>query len=160
SGFDGSREHRGLGIEIGRDLRADHHRPGRVELPLALPLANSLFIDPEVNQVAPAVRNVGPPLLDALRPAVEVEHAVLELDIRATQADTFPIDAREVGLAADPATVSTVERVVPDIQLERGGRVDGGDEVDSVVGHVHDVFVGTDAIVGRDLQVRQLQVPG
>ena len=81
-------------------------------------------VDLEVDQVALAVGDVGAALLDPLDPAVEVELAVVELDVDPAQADALAVDAGEVGLAADPAAVAAVERVIPDVQLPDGRRVD------------------------------------
>ena len=80
----------------------------------------------------------------------------VELHVRPAQADALAVDAGEVGLAADPAAVAAVERVIPDVQFPGGRRVDRRDEVDRVVDHVDDVFVGADAVERRDLVVRQL----
>ena len=74
--------------------------------------------------MALAVGDVRPALLDPLAPAVEVELAVVELDVDPAQADALAVDAGEVGLAADLGAVAAVERVVPDVQLPGGRRVD------------------------------------
>ncbi len=63
-------------------------------------------------------------------PAVVVERLVLgQLDVGAAQADALAVDAGKVGLAADPGGVAAVERVIPDVQLPDGRRVDGRDEI-------------------------------
>ena len=125
--------------------------PGLGELQLAARLAQRDVVDAEIDQVALAVGDVGPALLDPLAPAVEVELAVGELDVDPAQADALAVDAGEVGLAADLGPVAAVERVVPDVELPGGRRVDARDEIDRVVDHVDDVLVGADAVERRDL---------
>ena len=66
-------------------------------------------------------------------------------------------DAREIGLARDPRAEPDVQRLVPDVELPKVGRVHGRDEVDGVrVSHVHDVFIGADAVEPGHLIVRQV----
>ncbi len=142
---------RDVRVEMGGDLGGDLHRARRVELQLAARFAGRRVVDPEVDQVAVAVADIRPALLDPLAPLVEVELAVVELDVDPAQADALAVDAGEVGLAADLGPVAAVERVIPDVELPRGRRVDARDEVDRVVDHVDDVFVGADAVERRDL---------
>src|SRR6266478_1278566 len=47
----------------------------------------------------------------------------------ATQAHLIAIDARKIGLAAQPRGHAAVERVIPDVQLPHGRRIDRGDKV-------------------------------
>ena len=70
----------------------------------------------------------------------------VQVDVAAAQADALAVDAGEIGLAADPAAVAAVERVIPHVQFPHGRRVHRRDEVAQVVRHVHDVFVGADAV--------------
>ena len=116
------------------------------------------IVDLKVDQVAVAVGDVGPALLDPFAPLVEVELAVGELDVNPAQADALAVDAGKVGLAAELGPVAAVERVIPDVELPGSGRVDARDEIDRVVHHVDDVFVGADAVERRDLVGRQLVV--
>ena len=127
------------------------HRPRPRQTDLAVARADVDAVDAEVDQVALAVgrrRSVRcgcPPPSDRSR-------ARIELDVAAAQSDAVAVDAREVGLAADAGAEARVERVVPDVQLPRRRRVDGGDEVDGVVRHVDDVLVGADAVEARHLR--------
>src|SRR5205807_7860642 len=109
----------------------------------------------EVYEVALAVRDVGAAVAYAPHPRVVVEPP-RHLNIRAAHADAVGVDAGEVRLAADARAEAAVERVIPDVQLPRGGRVGGGDEVHHALGHVNDVLVRADAVEGRHLVVRQL----
>ncbi len=74
--------------------------------------------------MAAAVADIRPALLDPLAPAVEIELAVGQLDVDPAQADALAVDAGEVGLAADPGPIAAIERVIPDVELPGGGRVD------------------------------------
>src|SRR5262249_14858588 len=101
---------------------------------------------------------------DPLAPAVEVELAVVELDVDPAQAHALTVNAREVRLAADPGPVAAVERVVPDVELPGGRRVDRRDEVDHIVHHVDDIFVRADAVergylIAREVGILDLQAP-
>ncbi len=109
-----------------------------------------------------AVADVVTSLADAFAPGVKGQLAI-ELDVGAAEADPLAVDAREIGLAADAGAEAAVQGVVPDVEFPRVGGVDGGDEIDGWnlfavrsldgVGDVHDVLVGADPIVGRDLVV-------
>ena len=41
----------------------------------------------------------------------------VQLAVAATEADTFAVNAREVGLAGNPRAKSSVQGVIPDVQL-------------------------------------------
>ena len=99
-----------------------------------------------------SVCHIAATVLDAFDVAVKVEGVVVEFDVEPAQSDAFPIDAGEVGFATDSGAKTTVEGVVPDVEFPVDRRVDGGDEVNRIVGHVHDVLVGPDAIEARHLQ--------
>ena len=86
------------------------------------------------------------PSLTPFAPLVEVELAFGELDVHAAQTNFFTVDAWEVGLAANLGSIAAVERVIPDIELPGGWRVDARNKVDGVVHDVDDVFVGADAV--------------
>src|SRR5262249_52391906 len=101
-----------------------------------------------------SVADVAAPLLDALGPGVEFEFAV-EVDVAASEPDALAVDAREIGLAADPAAVAAIQRVIPSVQLPDGRRVHGGNEIASIVSNVDEVFVGPDAVHRRNNVVRQ-----
>ncbi len=114
--------------------------------------------------MASAVGDIGSAELHAFAPLVEIELAFGKLDIDAAEPDALAVDAGKIGLAADPGAIAAVERVVPDVELPGGGRVDGRDEVDGVMHHVDDVFVGADAVklghfVAGKLLVGDLQPP-
>ena len=101
--------------------------------------------------MAAAVADVGPAFLDALAPAVEIEPAVFELDVDSPQADALAVNTGKIGLAADPRAKAAIQGVIPDVQLPRSRRVHRRQEIDCVVHHVHDVFIGADAVEGRNL---------
>src|SRR2546426_4026651 len=49
-----------------------------------------------------------------------------------------------------------VQRLVPDVELPKVGCIHGGDKVDGVgVGHVHDIFIGADAVEPGHVIVRR-----
>src|SRR5262249_59163466 len=98
-----------------------------IQLHFALLCSYQPIVDAKINQVAPAVRNVSAPIAHALGPPVVVEF--IEFDVAAAESDAFPVDAREIGLAADARAEAGVERVVPDVQLPRRWRVNGRDEI-------------------------------
>src|SRR5260370_30015124 len=98
--------------------------------------------------MAQAVADVTASLLDSLDPVVEIELAA-RVDIAAAQADALAVDAGEIRLAADPAAVAAIQRVVPDVELPIGRRVDRGDEVTHAVGDIHEILVGADAVHHR-----------
>ena len=91
---------RGLRIEKRGGLGGHLHRGGRIEFELASRLADCQVVDLKFDQVAAAVADIGPALLDPFTPGVEVELAVGKLDVNAAQADALAVDAGEVGLAA------------------------------------------------------------
>ena len=80
-----------------------------------------MVVDAEVDEVAPAVADVGPAFLDPLAPAVEIEPAVVELDVDPAQSHALAVDAGEIGLAADPRAEAAIERVIPDVELPGSG---------------------------------------
>src|SRR5262249_7106807 len=90
---DGARLGRRIRVEMRRDLCRHLHRARLGELQLAPRLAGGDVIDPEIDQVALAVGDVGPALLDPLAPSVEIELALVELDVDPAQADPFAVDA-------------------------------------------------------------------
>src|SRR5262249_44007085 len=101
---------------------------------------------------------------DRLAPAVIIDLAV-HLAVDAAHADAVAADAGEVGLAAGADAEAAVERVVPHVELGAAVGVHGRDEVDGrdrlavgagdLVGDIDHVFVGADAVVGGDAEVRQ-----
>src|SRR6266478_6988821 len=95
--------------------------------------------------MALAVADIGPAQLDSLGPSVEIELTV-EVHIAPAQADALAINARKIGLAANPAAVAAIERVIPDVQLVNRRRVHGGDEVAHAVRNVDQVLIGADAV--------------
>src|SRR5271157_2152791 len=140
-----------LGIKQGSDPGADFDGRRRRELQLATSLAHAAVAHAEIDQVAAAVPDVGPAFLDALAPAVEIEPAVVELDVDSPQADALAVNAGEIGLAADPRAKAAVQGVIPDVEQPGNRRVHRGQEIDRVMHHVHDVFIGADAVEGRNL---------
>ncbi len=90
-------------VEIGGGLGRHLDRRGSIELELSPRLAHAQIVDLKVDQVATAITDIRPALLDPFTPGVEIELAVGELDVNAAQADTLAVDAREVGLAGNPA---------------------------------------------------------
>src|SRR6266571_8270762 len=95
--------------------------------------------------MALAVTDIGSALLDSLGPFVELEFTV-EMHVTSPQADALAIDAWKIGLAANPAAVAAIERVIPDVQLVDRRRVHGGDEVAHAVRDVDQVLIGADAV--------------
>src|SRR5262249_49090294 len=133
-----------LGLEVRSHARRDFDRPRPIELALASGLTNRDRVDAEVDQVASPVGDVGPSVFDSLAPLVEAELAVRKLDVDPAETHPFAVDAGEVGLTADAGPVATIERVVPDRELPRGGGIDARDEINGVVHDVDDVLVRAD----------------
>src|SRR5262245_38559496 len=117
------------------------------------PRPDRQIVDPEIHQVALAVRNVSAPVAHAFDPTVVAQ--LIELDITAAQAHALAINAGEIGLAADARTEAGVERVIPDVQLPRRWRVDGRNEIYGVMRHVDNVFVRADAVEPRQFVIGQ-----
>src|SRR5208337_1037728 len=130
-----------LGIKQGSDPGADLDRRRRRELELAARLAHVAVAHAEIDEVAAAVADVGPAFLGALAPAVEIEPAVVELDVDAPQADALAVNAGKIGLAADPRAKAAVQGVIPDVELPGNWRVHRRQDIDRAVHHVHDVFI-------------------
>ena len=96
----------------------------RIELELAPRLAYANVVYLEVDQMATAITDIRPPLLDPFTPGVKIELAVRELDVDTPQTDPLAVNARKVGLPGNLASVPTVERVIPDVELPGRRRVD------------------------------------
>src|SRR5215510_12258744 len=122
-----------------------------IQLHLTSPRPDRQVVDLKIYQVALAVRNVCAPVAHAFGPPVVGQ--LVELDVAAAQPHALAVDAREIGLAADARTEACVERVVPDVQFPRRGRVDGRDEIYGVMRHVDDVFVRADSVETRQFVI-------
>ena len=152
-------------VEPGRCLNPEHHRASLGQLQRTPLLSHDDRVGPEVHQVTAPIPDIIASGSDSLAP-VFIRPAFWELHIATSQTHALAVDAGEIGLAAYAGAVAGIERVVPNVQLPRIGRVDGANEVyrgheftiwtRHVVGHVHDVFVGTDAAEGWDLLSGQL----
>lgn len=97
------------------------HLPEGEDLHLAARIPDLVVIDAEVDEVAPAVADIKPAFLDPLAPAVEIEPAIIQLDVDPAQSHALAVDAGEIGLAADPRAEAAVERVIPVVELPGAG---------------------------------------
>ena len=155
----------GLLIQACRDPGGHPDAAGFGQLELALVLAERPLANLELHQVAPAIADVVSALSNALAPLVVIEFAI-EFDIRPANPDPLAIDARKVRLATDARAEAGVQRLVPDIQFPNRGRVHHRKEIDGghrfavgaghFVGHIHDVFIGADAVEFGHVVIRQL----
>src|SRR5262252_8457758 len=64
-------------------------------------------------------------------------------------------DAWKISLAADARGEPAVERVIPNIQFGKEGRINRGDEVDGIVRDIDDVFIRANTVEWRRLVIRQ-----
>ena len=115
---------RDLRFQKRRHLGRDFHRGRPVELELSTRLAQRDIVDLEVDRVAASVADVRPALLDPFTPEIKVELAVGELDVNTSQPDALAVNAGEVGFTGNLGAVPAIERVVPDVELPGGRRVD------------------------------------
>ena len=111
-------------VEKSGGLGGHLDRGGRIEFELAARLADPQIVDLKVDQMAAAIADIRPALLDSFTPCVKIELAVGQLDVNAPQADAFAVDAGEVGLAGNLGPIPAIERVIPDIELPGSRRID------------------------------------
>src|SRR5262249_27258148 len=111
-------------LQQGRHLSLNGHRArlGQTDLTALEPDPKAIYR--VIDQVALAVAHITAALFNALGPVLKVEFS-LQMDVTASQADPFAIDARKIGLAADSAAVTAIQRVIPDVQLPHRRRVHG-----------------------------------
>ena len=99
--------------------------------------------------MALAVGNVVAAFADALDP-VSVIHLSALAHIASAKPYALPVDTRKIRLPADARAVARIQRVIPDIEFPGIRCIDGGYEIDQILGDTHDVFVGADAVERRN----------
>ena len=142
-----------IAIEECRRLGGDAHFLRPFEVNLAVVRSNLDAVDCEVHQMALAFAHIAAPVADTLDPPLVGQP--VELDVTPSQPDLVVINAGEVRLAAYPRTEAHVQCVIPDVEFPDRRRVDGRDEVDGVVRHVHNELVRADPVKPGHLVVRQ-----
>ena len=133
---------------------------------LAGALAHVDVVHAEIQKMTSTIPDIIPSGANPFAPRVIIERPV-QMDVTPAKPDSFAVDAGKVGFAADPGSETAIQRVIPDVQLPDVGRVDGADEVHRRdlfpvrprhgVSHVDDVFVGANAVEGRDDEVWELR---
>ena len=88
-------------------------------------LADAQSVDFKVVEVCLAIGAITASIPNALNPAFIGEGLiVVEFDINSAQTHTFAIHAGKIGLPADAALVTAIQRVVPDIEFPGDWRID------------------------------------
>ena len=143
-------------VKIPRRLRSYTDGRGRVKPDLARIRSNLGPVDAEVHKVALAFGDVAAARADGVQPGAVAERP-RDFGVDAALPHAAVGDAGEIGLAGDPRAEPDVQRLVPDVELPKVGCIHGRYEVDRVgVSHVHDIFIGADAVEPGHLIVRQV----
>src|ERR1043166_499701 len=115
--------------------------------------------------MAAAIADIIASLSNAFAPGIEIEF-IVELYVRAAEADALAVDAWKIGLAANARAEADVESLIPHVQFQNVRRGHQGKQIYGwngfavgpfdLVGDINDVFVCANAIKRRDVVSRQL----
>src|SRR5205085_10086384 len=97
-------------VQVRRRSNPDLDRLRRIELQLTPAPAHRQTVDGEIDQMALAVGDVAAPGAQRVDPALEGQLSV-NRRVGPADAHSIVVDAREVGLAADPRPEPDVQRV-------------------------------------------------